>query len=100
MKKIPIIFLIFSLILFTATIKNSAKKIEDEIFLTKENMGILKKEFDNIKLEHDYLSSGQRLIEFKDLYFESDLIKKNIKEIKVIKKSNDNLKIIILNLTK
>ena len=100
MKKIPIIFLIFSLILFTATIKNSAKKIEDEIFLTKENMGILKKEFDNIKLEHDYLSSGQRLIEFKDLYFESDLIKKNIKEIKVIKKSNDNLKIITLNLTK
>ncbi len=100
MKKIPIIFLIFSLILFTAIIKNSAKKIEDEIFLTKENMGILKKEFDNIKLEHDYLSSGQRLIEFKDLYFESDLIKKNIKEIKVIKKSNDNLKIIILNLTK
>jgi len=100
MKKIPIIFLIFSLILFTAIIKNSAKKIEDEIFLTKENMGILKKEFDNIKLEHDYLSSGQRLIEFKDLYFESDLIKKNIKEIKVIKKSNDNLKIITLNLTK
>ena len=100
MKKIFIIFLIFSLILFTAIIKNSAKKIEDEIFLTKENMGILKKEFDNIKLEHDYLSSGQRLIEFKDLYFESDLIKKNIKEIKVIKKSNDNLKIITLNLTK
>ena len=35
MKKFFVIFLILFLILFTAFIKNSTKKIEDEIFFEK-----------------------------------------------------------------
>ena len=43
MKKFSIISLILFLILFTALIKNSTKKIEDEIFTVKESLIGLKK---------------------------------------------------------
>ena len=43
MKKFWIISLILLLVLLTAVIKNSTKKIEDEIFITKENLQSLKK---------------------------------------------------------
>lgn len=84
MKKFSIIFLIFFLILFTAIIKNSTKRIDDEIFGLKENIRILKKDFENIKLEHDYLSSSERLLKFQDLYFEDLLIKKSIDEMNLL----------------
>ena len=42
MKKIVLVSIIFSLILLTAIIKNTAKQIEDELFTTKENLRILK----------------------------------------------------------
>ena len=52
------IFILF-LILSTALIKNSTKRIEDEIFIVKENIRDLKKDFENTKLENDYLSSAE-----------------------------------------
>ena len=68
MKKIGLIFVIFLLILSTAIIKNSAKKNEDEIFTVKENLRISSSEFEKIKLEHDYLSSSEKLLEYQFLY--------------------------------
>ena len=85
MKKFSVIFIIFSLILFTAIVKNSTKNIDDEIFITKENLRILNKEFEKMKLEFDYLSSAEKLLEYQSLYFENELNKKNISEIKNIK---------------
>ena len=70
MKKFLIISLIFSLILFTAIIKNSTKKIDEEIFSTNETLTNLSKEFENIKLEFEYLSSATKLYEFKNLFFD------------------------------
>ena len=93
MKKFPIIFLILFLILFTAIIKNSTKKIDEDIFELEENIRVLKKDFGNIKLEYEYLSSAEKLLEFQDLYFEDELIKKDIQEIKIINKNFDKLKI-------
>ena len=69
MKKFLVIFLIFFLILFTAVIKNSTKRIDDEIFTTKENIRGLKKDFGNIKLEHDYLSSAGKLLRISGFIF-------------------------------
>lgn len=94
MKKISIIFLIFSLILLTAIIKNSTKKIDEDIFLTEENIRYLKKDFGNIKLEHEYLSSAEKLLEFQDLYFDDQLSKKNIQSIKFIKKNSDKFELL------
>tara|TARA_B100000401_G_C52683219_1_gene660766 strand:- start:570 stop:857 length:288 start_codon:yes stop_codon:yes gene_type:complete len=86
MKKISVIFLILSLILSTAIIKNSTKRTDDEIYIIQENIRSLKKDFEDIKLEHEYLSSSENLMEFQNLYFEAELFKKNIQEIKIIKK--------------
>ena len=83
MKKVGLIIVIFLLILSTAIIKNSAKKTEDEIFAVKENLRVLKSEFENILLEYDYLSSAEKLLEYQSLYFEDALIQKDIKNIKV-----------------
>ena len=93
MRKFSIIFLIFFLILFTAIIKNSTKRIDDEIFGFKENIRILKKDFEKIKLEHDYLSSSERLLKFQDLYFEDLLIKKSIDEMNLINQKSNFLEI-------
>ena len=99
MKKIVLVSIIFSLILLTAIIKNTAKQIEDELFTTKENLRVLKSEYENILLEYDYLSSAEKLLEFQSLYFEDQLIQKNIKNIKIYnisknRKSIEELKII------
>ena len=93
MKKFLVIFLILFLILFTALIKNSTKRIDDEIFAIKENIRSLKKDFENIKLEHDYLSSAEKLLEFQNLYFDDELVKKDIQEINTINLSSEKLKI-------
>ena len=85
--------LIVILILFTAFIKNSTKRIDDEIYVTRENIRELKKDFENIKLEHDFLGSTEKLTNFKNLYFDEELIKRNIKEIKIIYKKSDKLEI-------
>ena len=81
MKKILVIFLILFLILFTAIVKNSTKRIDDKILVKQENMSGLNKELGDIKLEHEYLSSAEKLLKFRNLYFEDELVKKNIKEI-------------------
>jgi hypothetical protein len=38
----------FFLVLSTAIIKNTTKQIEDEIFTVKENIRVLKSEFENV----------------------------------------------------
>ena len=84
MSKFFSIFLIISLILFTAFIKNSTKRMDDEIFIVKENIRFLKKEIDDLKLEYTFLSSGEKLMDFKARFFEDDLSAKRKDEIKVI----------------
>tara|TARA_Y100000389_G_scaffold147667_1_gene146610 strand:+ start:111 stop:413 length:303 start_codon:yes stop_codon:yes gene_type:complete len=93
MKKSLAASIILFLIFFTAVIKNSTKRIDDEIFLIKENISSLKNDFENIKLEYDYLSSADRLIELQNLYFDNDLVKKDIKDIKIIIETKNYIKI-------
>ena len=93
MKKFALTVVIFFLVLSTVIIKNTTKQIEDEIFTFKENIRVLKSEFENVSLEYDYLSSAEQLLEFQSLYFENELIKKDIKNIKIYYMSNDQDKI-------
>ena len=93
MKKFVLAAVIFFLVLSTAIIKNTTKQIEDEIFTVKENIRVLKSEFENVSLEYDYLSSAERLLEYQSQYFEDDLIQKNINNIKIYKISDDINKI-------
>ena len=93
MKKFSLASIIFLLVLSTAIIKNTTKQIEDEIFIVKENIRILKSEFENVSLEYDYLSSADKLLEYQSSYFENDLIQKNIKDIKIYNISKNLKKI-------
>tara|TARA_A100000164_G_scaffold32683_1_gene25118 strand:+ start:452 stop:763 length:312 start_codon:yes stop_codon:yes gene_type:complete len=84
MKKTLTIGLIFSLIVITSFIKNSTKKIDEELFSLEENISDLNLQLDNVKLEFDYLSSAEKLINYQNLYFENKLTQKSINEMKII----------------
>ena len=100
MKKISLVIFIFLLIISTALIKNSAKKNEDKIFTVKENLRFLNLKFKKIKLEHDYLSSPDKLLEYQVLYFDDELVKKDIQTLKKIEINNDEITISNFNLQK
>ena len=68
MKKFALALVIFLLVLSTAIIKNTTKQIEDEIFTAKENIRVLNSDLENVSLEHDYLSSAERLLEYQSQY--------------------------------
>ena len=83
MKKLLLALTILILVLTTAIIKNTTKKIEDKIFAYKESVRLLKSDLENIQLEYDYLSSAEKLLEYQSLHFEDQLVQKKIEDIKI-----------------
>jgi hypothetical protein len=83
---IKLIFLtsIFVLIVSTSLVKNSTKDLDDQIYSIKENILFLENRFQDSKLEFDYLSSSEKLLEYQKLYFENSLIKKSLNELKTL----------------
>jgi len=98
MKKILLILSIFLLIVVTALIKNSTKKIEDQIFAINENIRVLNTHLGDVLLEYNYLSSPKKLLQYQSQYFENDLMQMNIADIKVM--SENGNQVIIKNFTK
>ena len=88
MKKIVFI-IIFILILATSIVKNSTKEIEDRIFAVNENIRPLKKELSDVLLEYNFLSSPGKLTQYQAQYFEKDLMKIDIINIKEITENNN-----------
>ena len=84
MIKFIVFALILSLIVSTTLIKNSTKDLDDIIYSTKENLLFLENRFKDSKLEFDYLSSSEKLLEYQFLYFENSLQKKTLKEINTL----------------
>ena len=84
MKKVIVFFLVLFLIITTSIIKNSTKDIDDDIYLIRENLLLLEKRYKNSKLEYDFLSSSEKLLEYQKIHFENLLKKKTLKEIKTI----------------
>ena len=88
MNRLLIFFLIFVFVISTAIIKNSSKKIEEKIYKKKENLAILKNEYDLVILEFDFLNSPheiQKKVEqyfIKDEFSSIDISKLKIAEIK------------------
>ena len=83
LKKI-FILIILGLIISTTLIKNHTKKLDEEIFETKENINYLNSMKELIQLEHDYLSSPEKLIKLNSLYFDDQLKFTSIENIKII----------------
>tara|TARA_Y100000590_G_scaffold436548_1_gene557216 strand:- start:2010 stop:2309 length:300 start_codon:yes stop_codon:yes gene_type:complete len=87
--------IILTLIILTTFTKNYTKKLDEQIFITKENINYLNSVKELVQLEHDYLSSPEKLIEYGNLYFDYDLKYTPRPNIKII---NDIAKIKFKNL--
>ena len=84
MKRFIVFFILLFLIISTSIIKNSTKGIDDEIYTVKENLLFLENRLKDSKLEFDYLSSSEKLLEYQLLYFENSLQKKSLKELNIL----------------
>ena len=93
MTKLFIFSLVFFLIISTSFIKNSTKDLDDQIYSLKENVLYLENRFEDSKLEFDYLSSSEKLLDYQKLYFENSLIDKSLKELKSLKIEDNELTI-------
>jgi hypothetical protein len=98
MRNFFLVFSIVLLILFTAIVKNSSKKLEGQIYNIRENISILSKKYEYVFLENNYLSSPKKLIEYKNSQFKDEYFSLNILDIKILKQNNG--KIIIQNFKK
>jgi cell division protein FtsL len=99
MTKFIVFILIFFLIISTSIVKNSTKEINNEIYTIRENLLFLENRFKDTKLEFDYLSSSEKLLEYQKLYFEKSLQIKSLNEIKILNISNNELRINNLTMT-
>ncbi len=97
MKKIILIFSIIFLIILTTVTKNSTKKLENQIFIVQENISFLKDQYEMVLLDHNYLTSPQKLMEYQSKYFEKDLVPMDVSKIKEIKEIKNQLLIQNLN---
>ena len=97
MKKLILILSIFFLIVITTLTKNSTKKLENQIFNTRENIRALKDKYELVLLDYNFLTSPKKLLEYQSKYFETDLISLDIIQIKEIKEENNKLVITELN---
>ena len=93
MKKIILGISIFVLILFTTLTKNSTKKIEKEIYNSRENLRVLKDKYEMVLLEFDYLSSPKKLLEYQSKYFEDDLKQIDIQNLEKIFFNKNNIEV-------
>ena len=100
MKKLLLTLTIIILVLTTAIIKNTTKKIEDKIVAYKESVRLLKSDLENSQLEYDYLSSAEKLLEYQSLYFEDQLFQKKIEDIKIYNNSENVNKLEDYKITK
>ena len=97
MNKFFIILSIIFLIILTAITKNSTKRLEDKIFLVKEDINVLKEKFELVLLDYNFLTTPKKLLEYQSKFFEKDLIPIDINKVKKITKENNELVITKFN---
>ena len=83
LKKLFVLIIIL-LIISTTFIKNYTKKLDEKIFTIRENINYLNNIEQLALLEHNYLSSPDRLIELKHLYFEEEFEHTSANNLEII----------------
>ena len=91
MKKIFLFFAVIFLIVTTTLTKNSTKKLENQIFTTKENISILKDKYELVLLDYNYLTSPKKLLDYQSQYFEKELTNIDINDIKELIVKNEKI---------
>ena len=97
MKKIILMFPIIFLILATTITKDSTKKLDKKIFELKESIRILEDRYELVLLDYNILTSPEKLMEYQQLYFEDNLIQKNIENLNWVEIKDEYLEIESLN---
>ena len=85
LKKIIIFIPIIILIISTTLVKNSTKQLDKEIFLMQEDLRGLEDIYELVLLDYNYLTSPTKLMEYSQKYFEEELKKKKITDLKTLK---------------
>mgnify|MGYP001304798164 FL=1 len=81
MKNYLIILFLIVLIILTSLVKTSTRDLEAKIFTNEEEIKLLSDKKELILLEHNFLSSPERLYELKKLLFNENLISINLKKV-------------------
>ena len=90
-----VILTILALIISTTFVKNHTKKLDEEIFLIKENINYLNSVYALVKLEFDYLSSPEKLLELNFIFFDNQLKHTSRENIQIIENADQiNFKIL------
>ncbi len=82
LKKILVFIPIVILIILTSLTKNSTKKLDKKIFETQEDIRALNDIYELVLLDYNYLTSPDKLMEYSQFYFEKELKKKEIIDLK------------------
>ena len=91
MKNLIISICLIFLILITAIIKTSSKKIEEEIFILNENLFLLKEKYNLVFFENTYLSEPSRLLKIMKIDKNEDYVHLENKNFKILLKQDIEL---------
>ena len=83
-KKLIIFIPIIILIIATTFTKNSTKRLDKKIFETQEDIRALGDIYELVLLDYNYLTSPSKLMEYSKKYFEEELKKKKITDLKTL----------------
>ena len=90
MNRLAIFFVIFIFVISTAIVKNSSKKIEEKIYKKKENLAILKSEYELVILEFDFLNSPHEIKKKIEKYFtKEEFFSIDISKLKTVEIKNN-----------
>ena len=88
-KKILLFIPIIILIISTAFTKNSTKKLDKQIFEIQEDIRDLNDIYELVLFDYNYLTSPKKLMEYSKIYFDKELKKKKITDLKIFKFNNE-----------
>ena len=88
-KKILLFIPIIILIISTTITKNSTKKLDKQIFETQEDVRALNDIYELVLFDYNYLTSPNKLMEYSKIYFDKELKRKEITDLKIFKFNNE-----------
>ena len=88
-KKILLFIPIILLIILTTFTKNSTKQLDKKIFEIQEDIRALNDNYELVLLDYNYLTSPKKLMDYSRMYFEKELKKKKITDLKTFKLKNE-----------
>ena len=88
-KKILSFIPIIVLIILTTFTKNSTKQLDKKIFEIQEDIRALNDNYELVLLDYNYLTSPNKLMDYSSMYFEKELEKKKITDLKTFILKNE-----------